>query len=171
MPDWRIRRAPTIRTELEVPGDKSISHRAVMLAAMSNGTCVIRGFLPSEDCLCTVAAMRALGIPIESADETTLIVQGKRRVFTAPKQDIDCGNSGTTMRLLAGLLAGQPFRSRLIGDESLSKRPMHRIIEPLTQMRAMITAEGRDGRPPLVISGGNLSPLDYTSPVASAQVK
>ena len=171
MPDWRIRRAPTIQTELEVPGDKSISHRAVMLAAMSNGTCVIRGFLASEDCLCTVAAMRALGIPIESADETTLIVQGKRRVFTAPKQEIDCGNSGTTMRLLAGLLAGQPFRSRLIGDGSLSKRPMRRVIEPLTQMGAKITAEGKDGRPPLVIEGGNLQPIDYVSPVASAQVK
>ena len=171
MSDWKIRRAPTIQTELEVPGDKSISHRAVMLAAMSNGTCVIRGFLPSEDCLCTVAAMRALGIPIESADETTLIVQGKRRVFTAPRQDIDCGNSGTTMRLLAGLLAGQPFRSRLIGDRSLSKRPMRRVIEPLMRMGATITAEGKDGRPPLVIEGGNLQPIEYTSPVASAQVK
>jgi 3-phosphoshikimate 1-carboxyvinyltransferase len=171
MPDWKIRRAPTIQTELEVPGDKSISHRAVMLASMANGTCVIRGFLPSEDCLCTVAAMRALGIPIESADETTLIVQGKRRVFTAPKQDIDCGNSGTTMRLMAGILAGQPFRSRLVGDPSLSKRPMKRVMEPLTQMGAKITAEGKDGRPPLVIEGGNLQPIDYVSPVASAQVK
>jgi 3-phosphoshikimate 1-carboxyvinyltransferase len=171
MPDWKIRRGPTIQTELEVPGDKSISHRAVMLAAMSNGTCVIRGFLPSEDCLCTVAAMRALGIQIESADETTLIVHGRRRTFTAPKQDIDCGNSGTTMRLLAGILAGQPFRSRLTGDPSLSKRPMKRVIEPLTQMGATITAEGKDGRPPLVIEGGNLQPIDYVSPVASAQVK
>jgi 5-enolpyruvylshikimate-3-phosphate synthase len=81
MPDWKIRRAPTIQTELEVPGDKSISHRAVMLASMANGTCVIRGFLPSEDCLCTVAAMRALGIQIENADETTLIIHGKRRTL------------------------------------------------------------------------------------------
>jgi len=171
MSDWKIRRAPTIQTELEVPGDKSISHRAVMLAAMTNGTCVIRGFLASEDCLCTVAAMRALGIPIESADETTLIIHGKRRVFTPPRHDIDCGNSGTTMRLMAGILAGQPFRSRLIGDGSLSKRPMRRVIEPLTQMGAQITAEGKDGRPPLVIEGGNLQPIDYVSPVASAQVK
>lgn len=171
MPDWKIRRATTIQTELEVPGDKSISHRAVMLASMSNGTCVIRGFLPSEDCLCTVAAVRALGVPIESADETTLIVQGKRRVFAAPKNDIDCGNSGTTMRLMAGILAGQPFRSRLVGDPSLSKRPMRRVMEPLIQMGAKITAEGKDGRPPLVIEGGNLQPIDYVSPVASAQVK
>jgi len=171
MSDWKIRRAPTIQTELEVPGDKSISHRAVMLAAMSNGTCVLRGFLPSEDCLCTVAAMRALGIQIEAADETTLVVHGKRRVFSAPKQAIDCGNSGTTMRLLAGLLAGQPFRSRLTGDPSLSKRPMRRIMEPLGLMGAKITAEGKDGRPPLVIEGAKLQPIDYVSPVASAQVK
>jgi len=171
MSDWKIQRAPTIQTELEVPGDKSISHRAVILAALSNGTCVLRGFLPSEDCLCTVAAMRALGIQIEAADETTLIVHGKRRVLTAPRRDIDCGNSGTTMRLLAGLLAGQPFRSRLIGDPSLSRRPMRRVIEPLAQMGAKITAEGKDGRPPLVIEGGSLQPIDYISPVASAQVK
>jgi 3-phosphoshikimate 1-carboxyvinyltransferase len=171
MPDWKIQRAPTIQTELEVPGDKSISHRAVILASMANGPCVVKGFLPSEDCLCTVAAMRALGIQIDSADETTLVVHGKRRVFTAPKHDIDCGNSGTTMRLLAGLLAGQPFRSRLIGDASLSKRPMRRVIEPLTKMGAKISAEGREGRPPLVIEGGDLQPIEYISPVASAQVK
>jgi len=171
MSDWKIRRAPLIQTELEVPGDKSISHRAVMLASMSNGTCVLRGFLASEDCLCTVAAMRALGIQIEAADATTLIVHGKRRAFTAPKSAIDCGNSGTTMRLLAGLLAGQPFRSRLTGDPSLSKRPMRRVMEPLTKMGANITAEGKDGRPPLVIEGGKLKPIDYVSPVASAQVK
>ncbi len=171
MPDWKIRRAPTIQTELEVPGDKSISHRAVILASMANGPCVIRGFLPSEDCLCTVAAMRALGIEIEFADETTLVVHGRRRAFTEPKTDIHCGNSGTTMRLLSGLLAGQPFKSRLIGDESLSRRPMKRVIEPLTQMGAVIRAEGEGGRPPLVIEGGKLKPIQYTSPVASAQVK
>ena len=171
MSDWKIRRAPTIQTELEVPGDKSISHRAVMLAAMSNGPCVIKGFLASEDCLATVGAMRALGVKIEVADETTLIVHGVRRAFTAPARDIDCGNSGTTMRLMAGILAGQPFRSRLTGDGSLSKRPMRRIIEPLTRMGAKITAEGKDGRPPLYIEGGNLQPLQYISPVASAQVK
>lgn len=171
MSDWKIRRAPAISAEITVPGDKSISHRAVMLAAMSNGPCVIRGFLPSEDCLSTVGAIRALGIEIERPDEETLIVHGQRRVFTAPKGDIDCGNSGTTMRLLAGILAGQPFRSRLTGDPSLSKRPMKRIMEPLQQMGANITAEGKDNRPPLVIEGGKLSPIHYISPVASAQVK
>ena len=171
MPDWKIRRAPTIQTELEVPGDKSISHRAVMLASMSNGPCVIKGFLPSEDCLATVGAMRALGVKIEVADATTLIVHGVKRAFAAPIRDIDCGNSGTTMRLMAGILAGQPFRSRLTGDSSLSKRPMRRIIEPLTRMGAKVTAEGKDGRPPLLIEGGNLQPIQHVSLVASAQVK
>jgi 3-phosphoshikimate 1-carboxyvinyltransferase len=171
MSDWKITRAPVLHGELSVPGDKSISHRAVILAAMSNGPCVIHGFLPSEDCLCTVAAMRALGVEIESAEDDTLVVHGKRRMFTAPRHDIDCGNSGTTMRLLAGLLAGQPFRSRLFGDASLSRRPMRRVIEPLTQMGAKITAEGANDRPPLVIEGGALSPIHYIAPVASAQVK
>ena len=171
MPEWKVRRAPALQTELMVPGDKSISHRAVMLAAMSNGPCVIRGFLPSEDCLATVAAMRALGIRIENADDTTLIVHGNKRVFKAPEHDIDCGNSGTTMRLMAGILAGQPFRSRLIGDASLSKRPMKRVIEPLTQMGASIRAEGANERPPLVIDGAQLKPIHFYSPVASAQVK
>ena len=142
-----------------------------MLAAMSNGPCVIKGFLPSEDCMATVGAMRSLGVAIEVADETTLIVHGMRGVFTAPTGEIDCGNSGTTMRLMAGILAGQPFRSRLVGDASLSKRPMRRVIEPLTKMGAKITAEGKDGRPPLVIEGGKLKPLQFVSPVASAQVK
>ncbi|MEQ1862413.1 MAG: 3-phosphoshikimate 1-carboxyvinyltransferase [Chthoniobacteraceae bacterium] len=171
MPDWKIHRAPPIRTELTVPGDKSISHRAVILAAMSNGPCVIRGFLTSEDCLCTAAAMRALGVKIENPEPDTLIVHGTRRKFTAPEHDIDCGNSGTTMRLLAGLLAGQPFRTRLFGDASLNKRPMKRVIEPLTQMGASIRAEGANDRPPLVIEGGPLKPIHYYSPVASAQVK
>ena len=160
-----------MQTELEVPGDKSISHRAVMLAGLSNGPCLIKGFLSSEDCLCTVGAMRSLGVQIDFIDETTLIVHGVRRVFTAPLGDIDCGNSGTTMRLMAGILAGQPFRSRLVGDASLSKRPMKRIIDPLSQMGAKITAEGKDGRPPLTIEGGNLEPIHFLSPVASAQVK
>jgi 3-phosphoshikimate 1-carboxyvinyltransferase len=171
MSDWKIRRSAAIKTEITVPGDKSISHRAVMLAAMSNGTCVIRGFLPSEDCMCSVGAMRALGVEIENPEPTTLIVHGKRGQFEAPAADIDCGNSGTTMRLVAGILAGQPFRSRLVGDASLSKRPMRRIVEPLTQMGAKLTTEGGDGRPPLLIEGGNLRPLQYVSPVASAQVK
>ena len=171
MSDWKIRRAPVIQAELEVPGDKSISHRAVMLASMSNGVCVIKGFLPSEDCLCTVNAMRALGVEIEAADETTLIVHGRKRAFKRPKQDIDCGNSGTTMRLISGILAGLPFNTRLTGDASLSRRPMDRILKPLAMMGAKITAEGKNTRPPLAIEGTELKPIHYSSPVASAQVK
>src|SRR4030095_2935060 len=100
MSEWKIRPAPNIQTELIVPGDKSISHRAVMLGAMSNGPCVIRGFSPGEDCLRTVEAMRLLGVNIEMPDQTTLVVHGKRRSFLEPPRDIDCGNSGTTMRLM-----------------------------------------------------------------------
>lgn len=142
-----------------------------MLASMSNGTCVIRGFLPSEDCLCTIAAMRGLGIKVENPEPDTVIVYGNKRTFQAPERDIYCGNSGTTMRLLAGILAGQPFRSRLTGDPSLSKRPMRRVIDPLTQMGASIRGETAGDRPPLVIEGGPLKPIHYFSPVASAQVK
>jgi 3-phosphoshikimate 1-carboxyvinyltransferase len=171
MPDWKIRPVPTIHAELTVPGDKSISHRAVIIASMSNGPCVLRGFLGSEDCLRTVEAIRLLGVKIEGPEESTLVVHGRRRVFDQPPRDIDCGNSGTTMRLLAGVLAGQPFPSRLIGDASLSKRPMRRVVEPLTQMGATLTTEGPDGRPPLLIAGGTLKPVHYFSPIASAQVK
>jgi 3-phosphoshikimate 1-carboxyvinyltransferase len=171
MSDWKIKKAPPIRAEITVPGDKSISHRSIMLAALANGTAKITGFLPSEDCLSTMKAFQQLGVKIERADETTLVVHGTRGVFTAPEGDIDCGNSGTTMRLISGILAAQPFRSRLIGDASLSKRPMKRIMEPLGQMGAKITAEGEGGRAPLVIEGGTLKGLRYESPVASAQIK
>jgi len=138
---------------------------------MSNGTCVISGFLPGEDCMRTVDALRLLGIEIENPEPTTLIVHGRKRRFTAPTADIDCGNSGTTMRLLSGVLAAQPFRSRLIGDASLSRRPMNRVIDPLVEMGAAITSEGDKGRPPIVIEGGKLRPIQYFMPVASAQVK
>ena len=171
MTDWKIRRAPTIHAEIKVPGDKSISHRSIMLAALANGSAQITGFLPSEDCLSTMKAFQQLGVHIERVDETTLIVHGTRGKFTAPSGDIDCGNSGTTMRLLSGILAAQPFRSRLVGDASLSKRPMKRVMQPLAQMGARITAEGGDGRAPLVIEGGELQGIAYNSPVASAQVK
>jgi 3-phosphoshikimate 1-carboxyvinyltransferase len=171
MPDWKIEQAPTIHAELTVPGDKSISHRAIMLAALSNGRSEVTGFLPSEDCLATMKAFQQLGIEIKRPDETTVIVNGRRGQFTPPTADIDCGNSGTTIRLLCGILAAQPFRSRLVGDASLSKRPMKRVIDPLSQMGARITAEGEGGCAPLVIEGGPLKAIEYTAPVASAQVK
>jgi 3-phosphoshikimate 1-carboxyvinyltransferase len=135
--ELRIKRAPRIDLEITVPGDKSISHRAIIIGALSNGVCTLRGFLPSEDCMHTVDAMRALGIRIEQPEPDTLVVHGKKRVLTPPKKDIDCGNSATTMRLLAGLLAGQTFESRLVGDAGISRRPMERVIAPLRQMGAM----------------------------------
>ena len=169
--ELRIKRASRIDIEITVPGDKSISHRAVIIAALSNGICTLRGFLPSEDCMHTVNAMRALGIKIEQPEPDTLIVHGKKRVLTPPKKDIDCGNSGTTMRLLAGLLAGQTFESRLVGDAGISKRPMDRVIAPLREMGANILAEGPEQTSPLRIHGGSLRGIHYRLPIASAQVK
>ena len=171
--ELRIKRAPFIDAEIEVPGDKSISHRAVMFAGLTNGVCVIHGFCPGDDCRRSLEAMRTLGVQIDQpeSDPTTLIVHGRYRQLSAPTKDIDCGNSGTTMRLLAGLLAGQPFRSRLIGDASLSGRPMKRIMGPLGEMGARITAEGEKNCAPLVIESGSLEPIDYHLPMASAQVK
>ena len=169
--ELRIKRASRIDIEITVPGDKSISHRAVIIAALSNGECTLRGFLPSEDCMHTVNAMRALGIKIEQPQPDTLIVHGKRRVLAPPKKEIDCGNSGTTMRLLAGLLAGQTFESRLVGDAGLSRRPMNRVIAPLCEMGANILAEGPEQTPPLRIRGGSLRGIHYRLPIASSQVK
>ena len=171
MSELHVFRAPKIEAEIRVPGDKSMSHRAVLLAAMSNGTCVVRGFLPSEDCQRTVRAMQELGVPIEQPEETTLIVHGQRGVFTAASANIDCGNSGTLMRLLCGVLAPQPFETTLVGDESLSSRPMRRVIEPLTKMGCTIKAAGSGQTAPLTIRGTALSPIRYEMTVASAQVK
>jgi 3-phosphoshikimate 1-carboxyvinyltransferase len=169
--EFRVKRAPRIEAEITVPGDKSISHRAAIIAALSNGPCTLHGFLSSEDCMHTVNALRALGIQIDQPEPDVLVVHGKKRLLTPPKEEIDCGNSGTTMRLLAGLLAGQTFASRLVGDASLSRRPMDRVIAPLRQMGADIVAEGPEHTPPLRIRGGSLRGIHYTSPIASAQVK
>jgi 3-phosphoshikimate 1-carboxyvinyltransferase len=169
--ELRVKRASRIDLEITVPGDKSISHRAVIVAALSNGVCTLRGFLPSEDCMHTVNAMRSLGIKIEQPEPTTLLIHGKKRVLTAPDKEINCGNSGTTMRLLAGLLAGQKFESRLVSDQALSKRPMDRVIAPLSEMGASVVAEGPEGTPPLRIQGGSLRGIHYQPSVASAQVK
>src|SRR5437762_2727672 len=169
--ELRVKRAPRIEAEMMVPGVKSSSHRAAIIAALTNGVCTLRGFLPSDDCMHTVNALRALGIQIDQPEPDVLIVHGKKRVLTPPKEEIDCGGSGTTMRLLAGLLAGQTFESRLIGKPSLTRRPMDRIIEPLRKMGADIVAEGPEQTPPLRIRGGLLRGIHYRSPVASAQVK
>ena len=174
--ELRVSRAHCFGGETSVPGDKSISHRAVMLAALADGTSKIEGFLPSEDCLATLGAMQSLGVTVDVLDETdlgpsSLLVHGRGMVTQEPDHPIDCGNSGTTMRLLSGILAGQDFTSRLIGDESLSKRPMNRVIKPLSGMGAGIQAEGEGGSAPLVIHGGTLNGTTYELPVASAQVK
>lgn len=169
---FKIRRASTINAEITVPGDKSISHRALMLSALSNGTCRISGLLEGEDCLHTLACLRQLGVQIEK-DESNgdLVVTGCKGEFTAPTEDLYCGNSGTTMRILSGILASQPFNCRLTGDPSLSKRPMRRIMEPLRLMGAELSTEGPKDCPPLRIHGGKLTGIRYETPVASAQVK
>ena len=169
--DWTIRPVKQFKGVITVPADKSITHRAVILSAVSNGVSVIKNYLDAEDCMGTVKAFRDMGVNI-TKDGSALIVRGVGlKGLKRPGGDIDAGNSGTTVRLLAGVLAGQDFTARFTGDESLSKRPMKRIMEPLTRMGAKITA--RDGNfLPLDITGsGALKPLEYASPVASAQVK
>lgn len=161
-----------ITGEARVPGDKSISHRAIMLGALARGTTRVSGFLEGEDALATVAAFRAMGVRIEGPSDGEVTIYGVGlKGLAAPAAAIDLGNSGTSIRLLAGLLAGQAFSSELTGDESLRGRPMGRVIDPLTLMGANITgAEG--GRPPLHIVGGrDLRAIHYDLPMASAQVK
>ena len=169
--EFRVKRAPRIEAEITVPGDKSISHRAVIISSLSNGVCVLRGFLASDDCLRTVQALRALGIKIEHPEPDMLIVHGKKRLLTAPAGEIDCGNSATTMRLLAGLLAGQSFDSRLVGGATLSARPMDRVILPLRKMGANIVAEGPGETAPVKIHGVKLRGARHELSIASAQVK
>lgn len=168
---FKVTKSPVIAAELTVPGDKSISHRSIMLGALTNGPCVITNFLEGEDCLATMKAFQKLGVQIEHPDPGTVIVHGCRGQFTAPESDLDCGNSGTTVRLLAGILAAQPFRTRMVGDASLSSRPMRRVIEPLAKMGGRLTAEGARETLPLVIEGGTLQGIRYEMPHASAQVK
>ena len=171
MKQFVARPVERIEGRVRVPGDKSISHRAVMFGAMASGRTEVTGFLPGEDCLATLAAMRAMGVQVAQAAADELSIDGVGlRGLAAPPAALDMGNSGTAMRLFAGLLAGQGFDSRLIGDESLSRRPMERVAAPLRQMGAQIGTS--DGRPPLEIGGGRaLHGIDYTMPVASAQVK
>jgi len=160
--------------QLDIPGDKSISHRAVMFGSIANGTTEITHFLPGADCLSTISCFRKMGIDIETdpVQKDHVIVHGKGlHGLSAPDTILDCGNSGTTTRLLAGILAGQDFPCTLTGDESIQKRPMHRIIEPLSQMGACITSERDNGCAPLQIIGQPLHGITYHTPVASAQVK
>lgn len=171
MQELSVQPVKKINAVLNVPGDKSISHRAVMLAGFASGTTRVTNFLPSDDCLCSLRAMQALGAQVERLDETTLEITGCNGTFLPPRESIDCGNSGTSIRLLAGLVAGQPFRTHFHGDASLSSRPMKRIVEPLTQMGARVECEGPNFRPPLTVHGGPLTAITYSTPVASAQLK
>ena len=157
--------------EITVPGDKSISHRAVMLGSLAEGTTEVTNFLKGADCLATIRFFQPMCINIEETDHT-ITVHGKGlHGLSAPLNILDVGNSGTTTRLLSGILAGQKFESKLSGDESLNSRPMKRIIEPLTMMGANISSILRNGCAPLYIAPGNLHGIHYDSPVSSAQVK
>ena len=170
--DWTSAPAAPLRGDVRVPGDKSISHRAIMLAAIAEGTSRITGFLEGEDTRATARAFAQMGVRIEAPQPDVRVVHGVGlHGLQASSGAIDCGNAGTGMRLLAGLLAGQAFDSTLSGDESLSRRPMRRVIEPLEQMGARIESTA-GGLPPLHVHGGRkLAGIDYTLPVASAQVK
>ena len=159
--DMTIRKSAGLHGELSVPGDKSISHRAIMLGALSEGTTEITNFLQGADCLSTISCFQSMGVDIENT--ATHVHE--------PKNTLDVGNSGTTARLLSGILAGQSFTATLNGDASIQKRPMKRVIDPLTQMGASLKSLRGNGCAPLEIRGGNLHGIHYNSPVASAQVK
>jgi 3-phosphoshikimate 1-carboxyvinyltransferase len=170
---FRVRPAPRLHGEAAVPGDKSISHRAALLGALAEGPTDVRGYLEAEDCLATLAAIEALGAEVTRKGPGEYRISGPGRLqLQEPGDVIDCGNSGTTARLLAGVLAGQPFCTVLTGDASLRRRPMGRVAEPLRRMGATILGRGDGSRLPLAIRGARpLAALDYVLPVASAQVK
>ncbi len=161
----------SLRGALHVPGDKSISHRAVMLGAIANGTTTISNFLTGEDCLSTIDCFRKMGVSI-TQNGSEVVVEGKGiDGLQEPCDILNVGNSGTTTRLLLGILAGCPFHACLIGDESIAKRPMARVTKPLRMMGAKIDGRENGNYTPLSIRGGQLQPIHYESPVASAQVK
>lgn len=166
-----IKPSGRLRGEITVPGDKSISHRSVMLGSIAKGDTRISGFLTGEDCLSTIDCFKKLGIDIE-VNGTDVTVHGKGlKGLSAPAETLDVGNSGTTLRLMSGILSAQPFTTRLTGDSSIQKRPMGRVASPLGLMGAKITSENEKMTAPLTIEGQKLHGIDYTLPVASAQVK
>ncbi len=169
---WRLRGPAAVAGAVRVPGDKSISHRALLLGAMAHGASEIRGLLQGEDCRATVAALRALGVEIVERPDGTVCVMGRGpEGWKEPDAVLDAGNSGTTLRLLAGALAGRPFCSLLTGDGSLRRRPMRRIVDPLRAMGATVLGRAEGAFAPLAIRGGGLRGIAWSSPVASAQVK
>jgi 3-phosphoshikimate 1-carboxyvinyltransferase len=166
-----VRPARNIRGSVRLPGDKSISHRYAMLAGIAEGPSRLENYSTGADCASTLGCMRALGVKWERKPDgdNVIEVQGSGMSLTAPSRALDCGNSGSTMRMLSGIASGQRFTSEMIGDASLSRRPMERVIKPLSAMGAQIAS--REGKPPLHITGGSLKAIDYKMPVASAQVK
>ena len=165
-----IRPASSLSGALVLPGDKSISHRYAMLASLAEGVSTLSNYSTGADCHSTLGCVQALGIAVEEAGTTVTIHGRGLHGWSAPAKDLDAGNSGSTIRMMSGLLAAQPFTSRIAGDESLSRRPMDRVMKPLAQMGARI--EARENRfPPLTIHGGPVHAIDYTLPVPSAQVK
>src|SRR5215212_5693521 len=164
----RLKPARCITGSLRLPGDKSISHRAALIAALADGSSEIFNFSTAADCTSTLDCLRDLGVTVERKRDNVVFAGSQK--LAAPRQPLDCGNSGSTLRILAGVLAGHDFTAELIGDESLSSRPMRRIIEPLETMGANI--DSNDGKAPLKVHGSSrLNPITYKLPVASAQVK
>lgn len=164
-------RKTSLNGEVTVPGDKSISHRTIMIGSLATGITEVRGFLQGADCLSSIACFKSLGVEIENTTDLVRIHGLGLHNLQVPTQMLDAGNSGTTTRLISGILAAQPFTSRITGDASIQKRPMNRIITPLTQMGADIVSEEDNGCVPLRIQGKPLTGIHYNSPVASAQVK
>lgn len=160
-----------LKGEITVPGDKSISHRSVMFGSIAKGTTEITGFLQGADCLSTISCFQKMGVEIENTQDTVLVHGRGLHGLTAPESVLDCGNSGTTTRLISGILAGQNFSCTLTGDASIQKRPMKRIMDPLTMMGAQIESIHQNGCAPLAITGSPLHGIHYHSKVASAQVK
>lgn len=166
-----VKPAGSLKGELTVPGDKSISHRSIMLGAIANGITTVRGFLRGEDNMSTMHAFRAMGVRIDD-DGDVLAIHGRGlHGLKEPEDVLDCGNSGTTIRLITGLLSGQSFFSVVTGDQYLRKRPMKRVVEPLTKMGARIQGRNQGSLAPLAINGTSLAAIDYNSPVSSAQIK
>lgn len=162
---------PSLTGSIQVPGDKSISHRAIMFGSMASGTTTVKGFLMGDDCLSTISCFQKLGVKIDISDEVVTIQSEGEDSWKEPSEVLDTGNSGTTTRLMLGLLAGTSFHSVLAGDESIAKRPMKRIINPLREMDADIRGRMDGQYTPLAVQGTALKAIDYTLPVASAQVK
>lgn len=169
--EYLVQNGGSFRGEIRVPGDKSISHRSIMLGSLAEGVTTVEGFLEGEDSLCTLQAFRDMGVKIERPSEGKVIIHGVgMHGLKAPEKPLYLGNSGTSMRLLAGLLSGQKFSTVLTGDSSLSKRPMKRVSEPLKRMGANLTLQ-EGGLCPIQIQPAQLQPIDYAMPMASAQVK